>query len=243
MRRLFGAPQEVVVLMYHSVGQEDWEFTVTPENFEKQIRYLKNRGYLFWDFRELKEFLTGRRNSIRQAVVVTFDDGYRDFVTNALPILRRYQIPALLLIHTDRSSYELGNQYPLMSWDDIKKVASQGVKIGCHSHSHPNMKQLSDEQLRQELEESAQMFREHLGFAPTLFAYPGGKFNASVIQMLKESGYTLGFTIDRGLVHKGDNPFTLKRNGISAHTSLLEFKVRTSHAGEWYEHIVQLLKL
>lgn len=239
--RLFGAPQEVVVLMYHSVGHGNWEFTVSPENFEKQIRYLKKKGYMFWDSQELGEFLGGQRKSTRRAVVITFDDGYRDFLTGALPVLKKYNVPALLFIHTNRSSDELRNTLPLLTWDDIVQASKEGVEIGSHSSAHPNVKLLSAEELNIDTETAEKEIQNNIGVMPKTYAYPGGKFNDSVIEVLRGREYRMAFTIDNGLIKLGDNPFRLHRVGVGRDTSQIEFKTRTSAANTWYNWIKSIL--
>lgn len=241
LKRLFGVPQEVLVLMYHSIGQGDWEFTISPENFKKQIEYLKSVGYEFWGSLELKEFLNGQRKNTRRAAVITFDDGYRDFLTGAMPVIEKYNIPVLSFVHTNRSSDELRNTLPLLGWDEITQINKRGVEIGSHSHSHPNLKLLSVEDLKADTETAEKEIQNHTGAKPKIYAYPGGKFNEAVIENLKNSGYDMAFTIDNGFVKPGDNPFRLRRIGIGRDTSWVEFMVRVSEANNWYNWIKNVL--
>lgn len=241
VRRSFGTPQEVVVLMYHSIGQGDWEFTVSPQNFEKQIEYLEKSGYAFWGSRELDDFIGGRVKNTRRAAVITFDDGYRDFLTGALPVLRKHNIPALLFIHTNRSSDELRNTLPLLTWEDVLQISKNNIEIGSHSHSHPNVKLLSVEELNLDTELAENEIQRNIGVKPKTYAYPGGKFNDSVIELLKKRGYRMAFTIDNGLIKPGDNSFRLRRVGIGRDTSWVEFKIRVSIANTWYNWIKNIL--
>lgn len=230
-------PQIVVSLMYHSVGPGSWEFSVKPEIFRKQIQYLSDKKFSFISTADISEWLNGGNRPPRRSVLITFDDGYKDFLTHALPILKEYKATGTLFIHGNRSGDMLGSSPELMSWEDIRQVQNFGIEIGDHSFSHPNLKHLSPEELRQELNMSGKTFRNELESKPYTFAYPGGKYNNSVKDFLRGSGYWTAFSINRGLISRSDDPLTLKRTGISQDTSWLEFKTRVTPASDWYEKI------
>lgn len=219
---LFYQEKGTAVLMYHSIGEDKGPLVVTPGNFEKQLEYLKNKYS--------KKFL------------VTFDDGYLDFSTTAWPILQKYNIPAVLFVHTNRSSENLGNNLPLLSWPQIKELKNSGVEIGSHSHRHLDMKKLNQEELEREIKTSEEVFRQELNFVSKVFAYPGGKFNSKIAEFLKENGYEKAFTIDEGLWKEGDDPLKIKRIGIGGSTSMFEFKIILSPAFEWYQKLRKIKK-
>src|SRR3989344_3334619 len=168
------------VLMYHSVGNSGWEFSVTPEIFEKQTRYLKINDYNFLTAGELYDIISSKRKLTGKNVLLTFDDGYRDFMTEAVPILEKYKILAALFIHTNRSSEQLKNGIPLLNWAEIK-LLSNNFEIGSHSHSHPNLKNLSTDELENEIRDSTRLIQETTDKSPEIFAYPFGVFNRQVV--------------------------------------------------------------
>lgn len=229
----------VVALMYHSVSNAGGEFTVPPKHFSKQIGYLKNQQFHFLTIQELLEWYRGERTLPKKSVLITFDDGYKDFMENALPVLNKYSASAVMFVHANRLSEPLQNNIPLMSWEDIREAKARGIEIGDHSFSHPSLKTLNREELLQEIELAQRAFQEHLSFQPEAFAYPGGKFNQEVIDVLKEKNYTIAFSIDRGLIRTSDDMFRLKRFGLSRNTSWLEFKARLTPVSDWYEFLVK----
>ena len=211
-----------VVLMYHSVMEKRGSLVVPMKDFEKQLQCLKNNYQ--------KKFL------------ITFDDGYRDFKENAWPLLKKYQIPAVLFVHTSRSSHNLGNNWALLDWQEILELKKQGLEIGNHSHQHLDMKKLSLEELKKEMILSEEIFRQELGQVPKIFAYPGGKYNSQIMEFLNQRGYQKAFTIDEGMFRPKDDPFKVKRIGVGENTSMFEFKIRLTPAFEWYQNLRKLFR-
>ncbi len=237
----FARESQVAVLMYHSVGRSGWEFSVSPEVFEKQINYLRRNNYKFLTAKDLDEIISGKDGSVKKGVLITFDDGYRDFMTEAAPILNKYGIPAILFVHTDRSSDRLGNDLPLLTWPEIRSLGGS-VETGSHSHSHPDLKALSREELNQELDQAEETFVRELGYKPELLSYPGGRFSFGIADNLRQRGYKLAFTINPGLIRKKNDPLVLPRFGISVDTSFIEFKARITGASNWYEMTADLFR-
>ena len=241
VRNFFPGSPHVVVLMYHSVGRSDWGFSISPEEFEKQMNYLHKNGYKFLTAENLFEIISRKNSLVKKAVLVTFDDGYRDFIAEAVPILTKYNIPAVVFVHADRSSRQLKNEIPLLDWQEIRELSDK-FEIGNHSNSHPNLKKLSANELEDDIKESTRLIQEVTFKKPEIFAYPFGMFNQSTIDILKNSGYKLGFTTDRGMVKVGTDPFKIKRFGIANDTSFIEFKTRLTPASDWYELMIGIFK-
>lgn len=219
---MFYREKGTTVLMYHSIGHKKGPLVVTPKNFEKQLKYLKISDSKF---------------------LITFDDGYQDFQTLAWPMLKKHGLSAILFIHTNRSSHNLGNDIPLLNWPQIKKLKDSGVEMGNHSHQHLDIKQFDSEELEREIKLSEEIFRQELGFIPKTFAYPGGKYNAKIAEFLGQRGYQRAFTIDEGVFRPGDNPLKIKRIGVSGKTSLFEFKIMLTPAFAWYQNLRKVFGL
>lgn len=228
----------VVVLMYHSISKNKGPTTVDPENFEKQLKYLKNNHY---QFITLEELLGQRVGSKR--VLITFDDGYKDLLTVVLPILKKINIPATAFIHTSRFSANLGNNFPLLNWEEIRELSQNGMAIGNHSHTHLDLKKFSPGELASEIKNSEEIFKKELGSITKVFAYPGGKYNALVVQFLRQHNYEMAFTIDEGVVLKNDDRFKLKRIGVGGEVSMLEFRLKLTRIFNWYQSLRKIFGL
>lgn len=219
LTRLFYKEKGTAVLMYHSVGNNKGSLVVTPEDFERQLKYLESKQRKF---------------------LITFDDGYQDLKTTVWPILKKLGLSATVFVHTSRFSHNLGNDFPLLSWDEIKELSEDGLMVGNHSHQHLDMKKLNQEELKREVILSEEIFRQELGQIPKIFAYPGGKYNSQIMEFLKQRGYQKGFTIDEGIWRHGGDEFKIKRIGVSGHTGIFEFKIMTTLAFNWYQSLRKL---
>jgi len=231
----------VAVLLYHSISDNEWGFSTKPKEFEKHIRYLHGNDYRFLNTSDLLDIISGENRSIKKAVLITFDDGYRDLIEHAIPIMDTYKAKGVVFIHTDRSSSQLKNSIPLLDWADIESLP-ETLEVGNHAYSHPDLKKLSVSDLERETEESTSAIESKVHKKPSAFAYPFGRFTQQTIAILKANGYKLGFTIDRGTVKIGDDPFRVKRFGISRDTSFTEFKARMTSASDWYEKLARVFR-
>src|SRR5207248_8382795 len=127
------------ILMYHRVAadREPDPLTVTPERFAEQVEYLHAHGY-----RSLTLGQWSRSGKDGPAVVLTFDDGYRDFLENAFPILQQHGFTATVFMipdHVGRAatwSRRFGDPVPLLSWDEIERLSRAGIEFGSHTASH-----------------------------------------------------------------------------------------------------------
>lgn len=233
--KLVLSKNELVILMYHSIGDNSGPLSVSPQDFEKQILYLISQNYKFLTLKGLSTIVSKISPLIKKNILVTFDDGYRSFSLNAIPIIRKYNIPTAVFIHTNRSSENLGNNFQLMDWNEIKDLSEEGIGIGNHSHSHFNMKTLNQEQLALEMRKSEDIFIKELGYVPKEFAYPGGKYNDRIADFLNNNGYALAFTINEGVMFGKEPRFKLKRIGIGSDTTMFEFKMIITRAFNWYQ--------
>ena len=240
-RALGIARQGVAVLMYHGVGDEPWEVSVSSQTLKRQLDMLRRSGFQFISLAVFERILRGELAMPRRSVLITFDDAYQSVADNAVTELRARNIRPVLYVHTSRAQEPLGNTYTLMSWQAIREGA-KFMDVGSHSHAHPVLKELSDAELGDDIQKSIAVCHEEVGITPTTFAYPGGKFSERVIAALRRHGFTTAFTINQGLVRRGDNPFQLRRIGITSHTTNLELYAHAVGVGEWYGQIMKLFK-
>lgn len=240
-----GQKPQAAVLMYHSVSDSGWFFSVSPEEFNRQMRYVKERCTPV-RLRDIADFLEGKRSLPRRAVAVTFDDGYRDFETHALPILQRYKIPATVFVtagEVDRK--EIGNYLPLLEWKDICDILrgsaleevprkSALVEIGSHALTHRKLTRLSPEEAENEIVSSAVVLERRIRLRPQFFAYPKGSFNDHIMKAAARAGYQGACAATQQLITAGTNRFAIPRIQIDRSTSFFEFKAKLTPAADWY---------
>lgn len=229
----FGRPtKDLIILCYHSVGEHDWLFSVTPQNFYEQMKLLKNNRKIL----TIKEIIEDKNRYCEGGVIVTFDDGYTDVIKNALPVLKELEIPAVLFVlgetgNADRG--ELGNEEPLMSTEDILVLCREGWEIGYHTKTHPNLSRLDKEKLREEIVEGKERLERQLGIKIDYFSYPRGIYSEEIIEKVREGGYKAAFTVDGGPVSINDI-YKLRRITIKRNTDIEEFEAIMLPLGVWF---------
>jgi peptidoglycan/xylan/chitin deacetylase (PgdA/CDA1 family) len=192
------------VAMYHSVGDrsdDPYRITVTPDRLDRQLRWLSRRGLRGVSMAEL---LAARVRGEGDALVgLTFDDGYTDFVDNALPVLARWDCGATLFVLPGRLGGDnawdpLGPRKPLLTADGIRHAAAEGVEIGSHGLTHVDLTKTDDATLKAEVAESRSALAELTGTAVDGFCYPYGTIDTRAVDAVREAGYTYACAIDPG---------------------------------------------
>lgn len=218
----------VPILMYHYVENVTdardtlrQSMATRPNFLEGQLQYLKSSGYTSISLTDLYWALNGAAKVPEKSVVLTFDDGYRDFYTDAYPLLKKYQIKAINYIivnHIGRS----GN----LTEEMIKEMLASGlVEIGCHTLDHDYLPKDSLDKARREIVDCKKQLEERFGVKINHFAYPGGYYNADVVKMVKEAGFQTAAGTVPGVIHSLNDIYTLKR----LHTGNLSPEVFGKH--------------
>lgn len=192
-----------VALMYHHVGilddpqAEQFPFTMRPDMLERQILFLKANGYTPISLEELTTACRAGKSSIQKPVMLTFDDGYLDNYQNLFPLLKKYNVPAVIFLITDRVG-----QPGFMSWEQINEMQDSGlVSFGSHTLSHRRLRSLTDEEIVREITESKRVLEEKLGRPVTAFCYPfgAGGFDKRVRPQVFKAGYLFDFSTKKGV--------------------------------------------
>lgn len=222
------------ILLYHSVSGGTDPLAVTPVEFEQQMRFIREH----FDVIPLERAVAVAAGEAfsRDCVAVTFDDGYRDFVTVALPILEQYRVPATVFVlggEPDRAA--LGTTYELIRDADTPALMKPLVCIGSHGLTHRKLTRLTQEELSEELERSRANLQERYGSGAAEFiAYPKGSFNDRVVQTAAVAGYAGGVTVTERAVRVGDDRFALPRIQVTNGMPLKRFAAKLSIAADWY---------
>ena len=214
------------VLMYHYVrinpdpaDKIGIGLSVPPAEFERQMRYLVDNGYQVVGLEDIVASLRNGSALPPRAVALTFDDGYMDFRQAAYPVLKRYGLKATSFVITDfvgRNGY--------LTWDAIKEMAAGGlVTFGSHTLSHPDLSTLPPALAERQIRESKRVLEDRLGSRVTLFSYPAGRYNDTVVRLVEEAGYLAAVTTRYGNLHNANEIYLLKRIRIDGRDSLGTF--------------------
>jgi peptidoglycan/xylan/chitin deacetylase (PgdA/CDA1 family) len=228
VRRWFGSAGTLRVLTYHKLSRlADNPPSVPPSLFAAQMELLRARFHPI-AIEDLLAARRGERPLPERAVLVTFDDGYRDALLEAGPILRRLGIPAVMFLATDflggvrplphdAARAAAGIKSPTLTWREAAQLGEYGFAIGSHGASHRRLTSLDPEALRDEVVRSKAVLEQRLGVAVRCFAYAKGSrdsFDDAVVEAVRAAGYELGFSTVPGAVRAEDHPLTLRRYSV-----------------------------
>ncbi|WAZ27274.1 polysaccharide deacetylase family protein [Streptomyces cinnabarinus] len=221
----------VPILMYHSVAQTPASsmraLSVSPDAFAEQMRLLAEREYTTMTTAQLAAAWRGELPLPRRCVLITFDDGYLGVHRNALDTLREFRFTATLFVATGwlRGPHEIHGAAldTMLGWDEVRELAAEGVEIGGHSHSHPQLDQIPTDALHDELGRCKEIITEQLGTPPASFAYPYGYSDRRVRQAVRAAGFTQALVVGNAAAAPDQSPFALRRMTVRRSTGIEEF--------------------
>ena len=199
----------ISVLLYHQIAHVPRErdpsgLATPPERFEQQMAYLAKGGYRCLSLREAAHVLQTGAPQPDKAFVITFDDGFRDIYGAAWPILERFGFTATVFLVagqcggvSDWAGQRGRYAAPLLSWEEVRELNRAGLTFGGHTLIHPNLTELPDERVWQEVQGSKVMIEDLLEAEVDLFSYPYGQSDARVRRIVAESGYVAACGVDR----------------------------------------------
>lgn len=230
-------------------------------HFESKLNFLKcNTNVVSFD-----NFISGKLNSEKINVVITFDDGYKSWITHAVPILRKLELPATFFISSGfvglsktyedtfiRNNLRLKQSYCSektvgLTCDDIRRIADHGFTIGGHTLSHCNLSDIMDiTKLKYEIAEDKLFLEQTIGTKINYFSYPFGFYynpNINIDKVLHEAGYKGAVTTMSGFNDRNTYPFLLHRESTDATMHSSVFKARVYGNYDAVHYIRKLIGL
>lgn len=226
------------ILMYHRVapGLPDDQLTVRPDTFDRQMDHLSRHCRV----RSLADALDDLRagTTRRGDVVVTFDDGYLDNLTHALPILQKHGVPATIFVTSAFCDQAMSHpRYPAsaerlhLTWDEVRRLAREpGIAIGSHTVSHPYLSRVPEAEARAEVTDSRALIARELGADVPHFCYPSGDVTPREAALVQAAGYTAAVTVAPGLNRRGTSPFLLHRTEMTDADTPFDLALKLSGA-------------
>lgn len=213
--------QQLLILMYHHVAPAPANTRLrglytTPRQFDGHLRWLKTQPVEFTTFARLS---AGQTSDFRTKIVITFDDGLHDNYTAALPILQKYDVPAVIypiMGELGRRAVtwpEAKDQTPadIISEREIREMADRGIEFGSHLMDHTHLTRHDHEEQMRQLTESKNALEQILSADALSVAYPYGDVDEAAVARAKQAGYQFGLTTIEGSNTRDSDPMQLKR--------------------------------
>jgi len=207
-------PIRVPILMYHhirkivpSLTRSEVITSVSPANFERQMKEVADAGYTTITPNELRAAIKYKVSLPRKPVLITFDDGYRNQYDAAFPILKKYGLKATFFVITD-----YGSKSGYLTDAMIQELDASGIiTIASHTRHHAWLTAVGRATEIDEIEGSKQYLERLLGHPVPAFAYPYGSLNAKAVDLVKDAGYSIGFSAQAGSLHMPSTLLKLRR--------------------------------
>lgn len=215
-------PAGIPVFAYHKIGNDGDTYSVPPELFEAHLQYLQSEGYATVSLLEIAKAKKGKLTLPPKPAVITFDDGYADNYTTALPLLEKYGMKGTVFMVVN----DIGRK-GYLTLDQLKAMERRQIEIGSHTANHLPLPSLSAEKKEEEIAIS-KLLLEWKGLRTIFFlAYPNGSYDADCGALLKQNAYLGALTGDSGLNTFETDPYYLKRINVpQPKGGLTEFKLR-----------------
>ena len=247
--------KELPILMYHSISCKDqdhghpyFKTNTVPSIFLKHMSYLNRNNYRIISINEALKIMHSGKPLQNKYAVITFDDGYQDILTTALPILKEFNFTATVYLPTQYISKEgqFFNDNRCLNWQEVIELQSSNIGIGSHTVTHPQLTSLTQQEVEIELTHSKAVIEDKIGKPCDSFSYPyafpeeNRQFVELLRQMLLKSGYNSSVSTIVGTMGENADPFFIKRIPVNSNDDEQFFKAKLEGAYNWI-HMPQVL--
>lgn len=251
----------IPILMYHSISNNNlntihpyYQTNTSPAAFSDQIKYLYENNYTVIPLDDIERYLTSTGSILQENdkkyVVITFDDGFRDFYKEAFPVLQKYSFTATVFLPTSfigekRSKFK---EIECLNWGEVRELYSRNIFFGSHTVNHPELRHLKKVEIEDELQKSKEIIEDKLGSRIKSFSYPFAfpeedkDFVIYLKSVLLKCGYKNGVSTIIGTTHTQDDILFLTRVPVNSSDDMFLFKAKLNGGYDWLHNLQYLFK-
>ena len=262
-RKIPGDRASVSILMYHSIADEDeagvqpyYRTATAPAVFAAQMESLHQGGFSVVGLGEAARrctvpYAAKNPEAARNIVVITFDDGFRNFYTNAFPILNRHGFTATMFLPTAHigDGHLTFKGKDCLSWSEVRELQKHGISFGSHTVTHPQLHDCDGPTIKKEIAESKQTIEQEIGRTIQSFSYPyafpeaDARFKHRLRDELQQAGYENGVCTTVGRPGPGADPFFLNRLPVNSDDDPRLFEAKLAGSYDWLAKPQYLVKM
>jgi len=225
----------LLILMYHQVDlpvtAPEQRFCIPPAEFRRHMCWLKGVGYRMVDMDSVLAHVSGETPLPGKTIHITFDDGFVGVLEHAWPVLQELQIPATLFAlpgkvgQTNDWMWQRGfPKRALLSSEQLRMLAREGMTIGSHTRSHPRLTEIPLHRAEKEMRASKRELEDLVGQEVEHFAYPYGLVNREIRDLAAEAGYRSACSTRSGFNRPSEDPFMLRRIDVFGTDKMWQFR-------------------
>ncbi len=253
--RLFRRNRQIPVLMYHNVSNKEkkwshpyYDTNTRPDIFIRQMTFLKRNNYQIIDIDKALKIIRNSGYVKERYAVITFDDGYQDNLTNALPVLKEFDFTATVYLATNyiNEQSKQFKDHKCLNWKEVIELQDNNIEIGSHTVSHPQLSTLTHKEVETEIQKSKEIIENKLGKPCTSFSYPYAfpeedkKFVVFLRNVLLESGYHNSVSTILGTLNKKSDNYFIRRIPVNSGDDESFFRAKLEGGYNWI-HFPQFL--
>lgn len=230
---LFAAPvaaarNDLPALCYHQVEpRASGKFSLSTDKFRQQLEYLRSRNFTSLNSDDLEQIMAGKRPVPENAIIITFDDGFRTVYDYAFPIMKEFGFKGIVCVYP-----AFIGSGKAMNWNQLQNLINEGWSVESHSMTHANLSTKVDQPeiektfLEKEIINSRQIIEKKLGNKVKFMVWPYGCYTTQAIEMARGAGYVGAMTVDGGASYPELSSFQLKRQVVYANDDMNKFLIR-----------------
>jgi len=205
------------IFVYHRFGDSRYPSTnTTIEELKKEFDYFRDNGYKVVPLEKLATALKEKKPIPDNWIVLTIDDNFKSFYTNALLVFKEYNYPFSIFVYVEATQKRYADY---LTWDQLRGIKKYG-SLEFHSYGHKHMTHLSDEEIREDFDKGLALFKKELNIRPKFFTYPYGEYSLRVQKIAKSYGFDAIINQNMGAVSHFSNIYDMDRTALVGKSNL-----------------------